>query len=237
MRSHCEREKNKCSLMFSRNVLEQPEAMKWNSCSRRQESIQSFDAPCKMEEPIAEKLQVCSTLVIAYLVLEMSDFTAQLSQIHERHAEDLQHLVETYRKRNSELRNERPCQNQMFQAWETLLQEAEVDSQIHSDVAGTLARQVSRPLIEKTFNRKIQSRKIFIHRESFDSILSKTEEKLKKCKREYVEAYQEHCKTQSNASLAAYFDAHNAYVQQLHATNGMLQEYNNQALPAMLEVR
>lgn len=123
----------------------------------------------------------------------------------------------------------------MFQAWETLLQEVEVDSQIHSDVAGTLNRQVSRPLIEKTFYRKIQSRKVFTHRESFDTILAKTEDMLKKCRRDYSEAYQSHCRSQNNASLANYFDAHNAYIQQLHATNGMLQEYHNTTLPALLE--
>lgn len=74
----------------------------------------------------------------------------------------------------------RPCSSQIFHAWESLLQEVEIDSQIHADVAGTLNRHVSRPLIEKTFFRKIQSRKVFTHRESFDTILAKTEDMLKK---------------------------------------------------------
>ncbi|CAL4117984.1 unnamed protein product, partial [Meganyctiphanes norvegica] len=170
------------------------------------------------------------------LVKTVSDFTGQLSRLHEQHAEGIQRLVETYRKENSKLRNERPaCGSHMFQAWESLLQEVEVDSQIHSDVAATLARQVSRPLIEKTFYRKIQSRKVFTHREGFDSILTRTEEMLKKCRREYNEAYVAHSRTQSNASLAAYFDAHNAYVQQLHATNGMLTEYHHTSLPSLME--
>lgn len=68
----------------------------------------------------------------------------------------------------------------MVQAWESYLQEVEVDSQTHADISGTLNRQVSRPLMEKTFYRKIQSRKMFTHRESFDTILTKTEEMLKK---------------------------------------------------------
>ncbi|RXG70860.1 hypothetical protein Avbf_07353 [Armadillidium vulgare] len=111
----------------------------------------------------------------------ISDFSAQLSRLHERHAEDLQLLVESYRKKHSDLRNERPpCASQVFQAWETLLQEVEVDSQLHSDVAGTFVRQVSRPLIEKTFHRKLQSKKLFAHRESIETILGKTEEMLKK---------------------------------------------------------
>ena len=40
-------------------------------------------------------------------VFSVSDFSQQLSQLNEQHAEQLQRLVETYRKRNSELRNER----------------------------------------------------------------------------------------------------------------------------------
>ncbi|XP_068214878.1 uncharacterized protein Stacl isoform X4 [Palaemon carinicauda] len=123
----------------------------------------------------------------------------------------------------------------MFDVWESLLQEVEVDSQIHADVAGTLNRQISRPLIEKTFYRKIQSRKVFTHRESFDTILLKTEDMLNKCRRDYADAYLAHYRTQTNASLAAYFDAHNAYVQQLHATNGMLKTYNRSTLPSLLE--
>ena len=30
---------------------------------------------------------------------------------------------------------------------------------------------------------------------------------------------------------------HNAYVQQLHAANGMLEHYNKETLPKLLEVR
>ena len=36
-------------------------------------------------------------------------------------------------------------------------------------------KQVARPLLEKTFCRKIQSRKIFAHRENFETMLNKTE--------------------------------------------------------------
>lgn len=72
------------------------------------------------------------------------------------------------------------CPSSVFQAWETLLQEVEIDSQAHSDIASILARQVSRPLLERSFYRKIQSRKVFTHRESYDTILHKTEDMLAK---------------------------------------------------------
>ncbi len=36
--------------------------------------------------------------------------------------------------------------------------------------------------------------------------------------------------------MANYYDAHNAYVQQLKGTNAMLREYHNETLPALLQV-
>jgi len=72
------------------------------------------------------------------------------------------------------------CPSSLFHTWETLLQEVEIDSQAHSDIASILGRQVSRPLLERSFHRKIQSRKVFTHRESYETILTKTEDKLAK---------------------------------------------------------
>ena len=72
------------------------------------------------------------------------------------------------------------CPSSLFHTWETLLQEVEIDSQAHSDIASILGRQVSRPLLERSFHRKIQSRKVFTHRESYETILTKTEDKLGK---------------------------------------------------------
>uniref|UniRef100_A0A1A9UW85 Uncharacterized protein n=1 Tax=Glossina austeni TaxID=7395 RepID=A0A1A9UW85_GLOAU len=77
--------------------------------------------------------------------------------------------------------DEKPaCHLSIFQAWETFLQEVETDSQASNDVASALSRQVSRPMLDKSFHRKVQSRKIFTHRESFETIIAKTEEKLSK---------------------------------------------------------
>ncbi|GFS67083.1 uncharacterized protein NPIL_698301 [Nephila pilipes] len=170
------------------------------------------------------------------LIKTVADFTQQLSSIHEQHAEELQMLVETFRKRNAELRRERPpYQSTLFTSWEVLLQEIEVDSQVHGDIARSLGRQVGMMLLEKTFHRKIQSRKIFLHRESFETILSKAEELLNKCHQDYTEAYNNLLSHRSHTKLAEYYDMHNAYVQQLHAANGMLEHYSRDTLPKLLE--
>ncbi|VEN64201.1 unnamed protein product, partial [Callosobruchus maculatus] len=156
--------------------------------------------------------------------------------MYERHAEELQMLVTNFRKRNSELRKERPaCPSSLFHTWETLLQEVEIDSQALADIASILSRQVSRPLLERSFHRKIQSRKVFTHRESFETIIAKTEEKLAKCRQEYKNAYLSYLSAPSTESLSAYFNAHNAYVQQLHATNGMMEEFGKNSLPSLLQ--
>lgn len=79
------------------------------------------------------------------------------------------------------------CPTSLFHTWETLLQEVEIDSQAMGDIGSILGRQVSRPLLEKSFYRKIQSRKVFTHRESYETIIAKTEEKLAKVgKREKI---------------------------------------------------
>ncbi|XP_050098544.1 uncharacterized protein LOC126579207 isoform X2 [Anopheles aquasalis] len=170
------------------------------------------------------------------LVKTVSDFSETLAQLYEQHAEALQVLVSSYRKRNSELRKERPaCQSNLFTAWETLLQEIEADSQATIDVASTLSRQVARPLLERSFYRKVQSRKVFTHRESFDTIISKTEEKLSKCRIEYKQCYIAHRQTPTQHTLTLYIDSHNAYVQQLHATNAMLEAYHCDTLPQLMQ--
>ena len=72
------------------------------------------------------------------------------------------------------------CNNTLFNAWDSLLNETESDATAHTDIAGVFGRAVSRPLLEKTFHMKIQSRTVFLHRESFETILDKTEQMLLK---------------------------------------------------------
>ncbi|XP_044272081.1 uncharacterized protein LOC123015995 isoform X7 [Tribolium madens] len=170
------------------------------------------------------------------LVRTVSDFTQQLGQMYEQHAEELQILVANFRKRNGELRKERPaCPSSLFHTWETLLQEVEIDSQALGEIASILGRQVSRPLLERSFHRKIQSRKVFTQRESYETIIAKTEEKLVKCRQEYKNAYLAYLSNPTTESLSSYFNSHNTYVQQLHATNGMLEEYGKDTLPSLLQ--
>lgn len=56
-------------------------------------------------------------------------------------------------------------------------------------------------------------------------------------RQDYKAAYLGHMSSPSNnATLAAYLDAHNTYVTQLHATNGMVETYSRETLPLLLQV-
>jgi len=45
-----------------------------------------------------------------------------------------------------------------------------------------------------------------------------------------------HCAQQSSASSQALLEAHNTYVQQLKAANGMIDQYYRETLPQLLQV-
>ncbi|XP_047736851.1 uncharacterized protein LOC108666868, partial [Hyalella azteca] len=176
------------------------------------------------------------------LVKTVSEFSAQLSRLHEHHGEQLQHLVHSFRKRNSELRNERPTAGgPLALAWESLLQEVELDSQLHVDVAATLTRDVARPLVENTFCRKIEARKLFAHRESFETIVSKAEEQLKKSKREYTEAHRQHCQHYSVhaccvQSKREYTEAYRQHCQHYSELEALLVEVGDQTATCLTHV-
>ena len=88
-------------------------------------------------------------------------------------------LVETFRKRNADIRKERiPYVSSLFSMWEQLLQQVEVETHSHGEIAKHLTRNLGTGLLEKTFHKKIQSRKAFLHRESMEAILNKAEETL-----------------------------------------------------------
>lgn len=52
----------------------------------------------------------------------------------------------------------------------------------------------------------------------------------------YREAFLNYSNSPSPTALAAYYDSHNNYVQQLTATNAMLDQYHKHTLPTMLQV-
>jgi len=166
----------------------------------------------------------------------VSEFNHQLAKIHEQFAEDTAQLVEVFRKRTSDVLNEGPrCNNSIAISWDQWMADTMQDSACHTEIASVLGRAVARTLLEKTFHMKIQSRKVFSQRESYEALLAESEEKLAKSHAEYRGSWTRHVEQQSPASLANYLERHNSYVQDIHATNGMIDQYYVESLPHLLQ--
>lgn len=52
---------------------------------------------------------------------------------------------------------------------------------------------------------------------------------------DYKQCYIAHREAPSQHSLNLYIDSHNAYVQQLHATNSMLESYHCDTIPQLMQ--
>jgi len=184
-----------------------------------------------LSEPLRNQQQTSFRLVKL-----VSDFNHQLSKIHEQFAEDTAQLVESFRKRTTDVLNEGPrCNNSFAISWDHWMNDVMQDSAAHTEISSVLGRAVARTLLEKTFHMKIQSRKVFSQRESYENLLAETEDLLSKSHAEYRMAWSRHVEQQSAATLAQYLERHNSYVQQVHATNGMLDQYYAECLPHLLQ--
>ncbi|CAG9115913.1 unnamed protein product [Plutella xylostella] len=106
---------------------------------------------------------------------------------------------------------------------------------VYSNAATALDRTVATPLIDRTFHLKVQARKLFAHREGCELILDKADDQLTKSRLEYRAAFLTYSNSPSPTALAAYYDSHNNYVQQLTATNAMLEQYYKHTLPTILQ--
>ncbi|XP_068630684.1 uncharacterized protein Stacl [Battus philenor] len=82
---------------------------------------------------------------------------------------------------------------------------------------------------------KVQARKLFTQREGCELILGKADEQLSKSRQDYRAAFLNYCNNQNTAALAAYYDSHNNYVQQLTATNAIIDQYHKHTLPTILQ--
>merc|ERR1719410_2668116 len=156
--------------------------------------------------------------------------------IHEQHATDMAHLVETFRKKTNEVQSAGPPMvNTIAIAWEQWMADVMQDSASHTEISATLGRNVAKPLLEKTFHMKIQSRKVFKQREAFERMINENEDRTTKSHIEYRKSWTNHVEQQDPHSLAKYLEMHNAYVGQIHNINGMIDYYYEDCLPHLLQ--
>lgn len=58
---------------------------------------------------------------------------------------------------------------------------------------------------------------------------------IEQCRLDYKHCYVGHRQQPTQQTLALYIDSHNAYVQQLHTTNAMLEAYHCETIPQLLQ--
>ncbi|XP_046743535.1 uncharacterized protein LOC124409754 isoform X3 [Diprion similis] len=186
-----------------------------------------------LNEPL--KLHNANTLK---LVQNVSEFAQELGGAMESHAANVRRLVDDFRGRSGEPRGD---SGGMRRAWESLLRQVEADAAANLDLAGVLQQQLARPTQEASFHRKVQSRKIFAHRDAYEQVVSKTEEKLQRARVDYKRAYAALLSVDVEGGgdhqglKRSYLEAHNAYVLQLRATNAITERYQLHCLPNLLK--
>jgi len=80
---------------------------------------------------------------------------------------------------------------------------------------------------------------VFAHREAYEQVVSKTEEKLQRARLDYKRAYGALLTNEAGGSAEqelkrAYLESHNAYILQLRATNAITERYQFHCLPGLL---
>ncbi|XP_017876177.1 uncharacterized protein LOC108622657 isoform X2 [Ceratina calcarata] len=168
------------------------------------------------------------------LVQTVSEFAQELGAAMESHSANVRRLVDEFRTRAGDARVD---SGGMRRVWENLLRQVQSDAEAHLDLAAVLQQQLSRPTLEASFHRKLQSRKVFAHREAYEQVVAKSEEKLQRARGEYKRAYATLLTTDGGNEQElkrAYYEAHNAYVLQLRATNAINERYQSQCLPGIL---
>lgn len=86
----------------------------------------------------------------------------------------IQHNKGKKRKKNYDMR----MKNEKWKQWKFRVSSAKHEQELICCYCFVCIFQVSEPILNKTFHRKVQSKKVFTHRDSFDVIIAKTEEKL-----------------------------------------------------------
>ncbi|XP_064599795.1 uncharacterized protein LOC135466306 isoform X1 [Liolophura sinensis] len=181
-----------------------------------------------------------STLKLALLVAE---FAQQMAAAHEMFSKEIQTVISNIKRKNHDLKKERPVEtaSTIHCAWEALLLEVEMDAQAHLDVASLLLKNVYKPLDEVATHKTSQAKKLQGFRQSFEMLVSNTEDKLEKCLKGYHESYQVFKMSNGSsmpgtreAAKISFYNAHNDYLLQLRSSNRLIEQFHL-VLPQVLE--
>lgn len=176
------------------------------------------------------------------LLKTVGEFAHKVASLKEQLANQLLSVVESFRKKNLEMKKDRSALSSAFSCWETLLGEYEKQAQDMLKISSNLVRQVNTPAFEEVVKKKAATKKIFSFRESGENQVEKADEALQKRHKEYSDACSKLAKLQSAGAEAAKqehvqtlcHNTHNAYVLQLNCVNNMNGVFYSTTLPEML---
>ncbi|ESP05118.1 hypothetical protein LOTGIDRAFT_102170, partial [Lottia gigantea] len=165
-----------------------------------------------------------------------AEFAQQMAAAHEHFSKEIQSVISSFRRRNYELKKERPVDTEstVFKAWETLLNVSEMDAQAHLDAASLLIKNVYQPLEAVAEHKRSQAQRICSFRENFETILHKSDTKVNSCYREAHKSYNDSSNGVKDLAKCDVYTAHNDYVLQLRAANRLVEEFQS-AVPQVLE--
>jgi hypothetical protein len=137
-----------------RNEEQQARTMQNNRASGSEEAanhpLKDLTQP-NLNEPLKQHNGVALKLVQT-----VSEFAQELGAAMESHSANVRRLVDEFRGRSGDSRID---VGGMRRVWESLLRQVEADAVSHLDLAAMLQQQLSRPTLEASFHRKLQSRK------------------------------------------------------------------------------
>lgn len=177
------------------------------------------------------------------LLKTVGDFVSKVASAKEQLGNQLLSIVESFRKKNADMKRDRNALSSAVSCWETLLGEYEKQAQDMLKISSSLQKNVNSVVFEEAVRKKAIVKKMFLFRENSENQIEKTDDLLQKCHKEYSDACSKLAKLQSIGAEAGKqehvqtlcLNTHNAYVLQLSTVNNMNRAFYSTTLPEMLD--
>ncbi|CAF1684359.1 unnamed protein product, partial [Adineta ricciae] len=170
------------------------------------------------------------TEVTIALTKLIADFTNQWTKICLLASSQLHQLVADFRKKTeSEIRAKCHVGGMMYDLWESLLLETDIESQSLKKVACVLEKNIYAPLTSFIITKTLQLNIHKEHRRDFHQILEYGHQSVEQIRNEYADIY-------NKEGVTPGFDLlHNEYILELTAVNSLYSKYQQSISPQLLQ--
>ncbi|CAF0940712.1 unnamed protein product [Rotaria sordida] len=194
------------------------------SSSRRRLSFVDFPDP-----QVWHKLIEYAEVTITFTKL-ITDFTNQWAKICFLASSQLHQLVSDFRKKTeTEIRDKCHLRGRMYDLWESLLLESELESQSLKKMACLMEKEICTPLASFITNKSVELSVNRQHRCDLHEILETSHAIVQDLQEGYATIYND------SGVTPEFHHAHNQYVIELVGANGLLSKYQYYVLPQLLQ--